>query len=206
MGIAERGNMDERELAKWLQTGQGVGPRCHDCGAKEGEFHKLGCDMDICTHCNGQLISCDCFGVFTREPFFERPNICARCGRLYPSLNMVSKEEWAFICGKTFPEAHDRRGYGVLLCQRCMSLIKAARLKLEVATPVGLRYVVRTKKGLYYLKDTVQDKSKLQKLEKVGGAERLRRPFKASEGIGKGWHKHSKDHSDAAKRGLWALI
>jgi len=33
---------------------------CHDCGVKEGELHKLGCDMETCPFCGQQLISCDC--------------------------------------------------------------------------------------------------------------------------------------------------
>ena len=34
---------------------------CHDCGAKEGEYHLPGCDMERCPFCGGQLISCDCY-------------------------------------------------------------------------------------------------------------------------------------------------
>lgn len=33
---------------------------CHDCNAKEGELHKLGCDMEVCPFCGGELIGCDC--------------------------------------------------------------------------------------------------------------------------------------------------
>jgi len=34
--------------------------RCHDCGCGHDEIHELGCDMERCPYCLGQLISCDC--------------------------------------------------------------------------------------------------------------------------------------------------
>ena len=34
--------------------------RCHDCGAVEGALHELGCDMERCPFCGGQLITCSC--------------------------------------------------------------------------------------------------------------------------------------------------
>jgi hypothetical protein len=35
---------------------------CHDCGIlnKRGTLHKLGCDIERCPRCKGQLISCNC--------------------------------------------------------------------------------------------------------------------------------------------------
>ena len=33
---------------------------CPDCGAKFGQFHHLGCDMEICPICGMQLLGCDC--------------------------------------------------------------------------------------------------------------------------------------------------
>lgn len=34
------------------------GKPCHDCGAREGEQHKNGCDWERCPVCGGQLFSC----------------------------------------------------------------------------------------------------------------------------------------------------
>lgn len=34
--------------------------RCVDCGAKEGNFHHIGCDQETCMECGGQYIGCDC--------------------------------------------------------------------------------------------------------------------------------------------------
>ena len=35
---------------------------CHDCGAKPGEYHHPGCDMERCPVCHAQLITCNCKG------------------------------------------------------------------------------------------------------------------------------------------------
>jgi hypothetical protein len=31
---------------------------CHDCGAKPGEVHQSGCDVEHCSVCGGQWIQC----------------------------------------------------------------------------------------------------------------------------------------------------
>ena len=39
---------------------------CHDCGARYGEYHKPGCDMERCPRCDGQLITCGCLEAEAR--------------------------------------------------------------------------------------------------------------------------------------------
>lgn len=60
---------------------------CHDCGCVEGEIHELGCDMERCPFCGGQLISCTC---------------------CYEKLGIdVSEGTWAYEHGLT-PEQDER--------------------------------------------------------------------------------------------------
>ena len=33
---------------------------CHDCAAVSGQYHCIGCDVEQCPKCKGQLLSCDC--------------------------------------------------------------------------------------------------------------------------------------------------
>jgi hypothetical protein len=35
-------------------------PTCGDCRTPLGGYHHLGCDLQVCAVCRGQMISCDC--------------------------------------------------------------------------------------------------------------------------------------------------
>ena len=37
-----------------------VNEYCHDCNILNGGVHHMGCDMERCPICDGQMISCDC--------------------------------------------------------------------------------------------------------------------------------------------------
>lgn len=147
---------------------------CHDCGAKEGEIHQRGCDMERCPFCGGQLITCSCSYIklgfdykdFTKEiyqpgnfqeqfkefeklypyaglpkeiyenglpkdlqekwekilkekgrvPYIQYPNLCRKCGMLWPEMFNVSDEEW-----KKYVRIGEREE---MLCRPCYDQIK----------------------------------------------------------------------------------
>jgi hypothetical protein len=120
---------------------------CGDCAVSEGEFHKPGCDMEICPFCGGQLISCGCAykipgidispGTYAYEnglteelekqwdellkkkglvPYIQWPNICAKCGKLWPDMFRVKDEEWK----KYIDISHQDQ----MLCRSCYEYIK----------------------------------------------------------------------------------
>ena len=50
-----------RSRTHWCDSGG----RWTDCGAKHGQPHHLGCDVERCPYCMGQLISCGCLARAT---------------------------------------------------------------------------------------------------------------------------------------------
>lgn len=98
---------------------------CHDCGAKEGEIHQEGCDMERCPKCLGQLISCDCedkdIEGMKRIPYICIPNICRLCGEQWPKMFSVSDKSWKKY---VIPPLQNK-----MLCLDCYKKIKVAMTK-----------------------------------------------------------------------------
>ena len=68
--------------------------QCHDCGAKEGQLHTLGCDMERCPFCGHQLISCDC--IYEKLKLFDREKYTNETYFLPPEIYSegVNEEQW----------------------------------------------------------------------------------------------------------------
>jgi hypothetical protein len=48
-------------MIRWgKERGWPASGRCGDCGVRPGGFHHLGCDVQRCPLCEGQMMSCDC--------------------------------------------------------------------------------------------------------------------------------------------------
>jgi hypothetical protein len=61
-----------------IDNDDGKHNRCHDCGAKWGEYHHPGCDWERCPVCGGQMLTDECadedqsFDVTQYEEFLKK--------------------------------------------------------------------------------------------------------------------------------------
>jgi hypothetical protein len=69
--------------------------RCPDCGAEIGEPHRKECDVERCSKCGGQRVSCNCDAheqersIWTGEgPLVDKPS---------PENLAAAEEEPAFV-------------------------------------------------------------------------------------------------------------
>ncbi len=60
-----------------------------------------------------------------RIPYIVYPNVCCRCGKLWPSLFMVPKEEWEHYVQPSMR--------GEVLCRKCYDYIKKVTDKHGIA-------------------------------------------------------------------------
>ena len=63
---------------------------CHDCSARPGQMHILGCDVERCPDCGHQMISCGC--DYERPEWRDDSNGPLSHGGKYPRI--VWTGEW----------------------------------------------------------------------------------------------------------------
>jgi hypothetical protein len=88
---------------------------CGDCGVLEGQNHRPLCDLVHCPRCSGQRLHCGC--DLEEVPFIEYPQMCAKCGEMWPDMFMVPHDEWC-----RYIEIGER---DKMLCRSCFDQIKA---------------------------------------------------------------------------------
>lgn len=95
---------------------------CHDCNAKVGELHQLGCDMERCPSCLGQLFSCHQHydevetGDIPRIPYIPSFFHCAVCNEFFPDMFHVPDVEWDKFVIPTLKRK--------VLCRDCYEVMK----------------------------------------------------------------------------------
>lgn len=98
-------------------------PFCHDCGAGEGCLHLLGCKMERCPPCLGQVGYCLCFlspkelEQEIRIPWINVPLLCGLCGEQWSDFFKVTNEEWKAMVPPNLQKE--------ILCKSCYERLKA---------------------------------------------------------------------------------
>jgi hypothetical protein len=109
-----------KKLKQTTEDFRNTRQRCVKCGVLEGEFHKIGCGWERCS-CGEQLLACLITGKCDDKervpvPFVLYPNLCRRCGQIFPLMFDVSDAEWT-----RYVEISQRKE---MLCFGCFSLIR----------------------------------------------------------------------------------
>ena len=115
-----------------------------DCGVKEGQLHKLGCDMERCPFCGNQLITCMCayeqLGLVNHKKY---PKTEGLPPKIYSNgLTDGFQNRWEYILNKK-----GRIPYIILpnFCRRCLksypNMFKVPDKEWN-KLPIGLRKYV----------------------------------------------------------------
>lgn len=116
--LGKESNIMADILEAW---GGKVASRCHDCGVEEGQLHEWGCAVKLITqHEPWQDWVQQWIYMISdkgRIPWIQYPNVCTRCGKLWPDMFSVPGEEWM-----QYIEPAMR---GKMLCEPCYREIKA---------------------------------------------------------------------------------
>lgn len=113
--------------------------KCHDCEAKEGELHGLGCDMERCPFCGGQLLSCSCCYTklgYKYDPTKEFSGLPKSV--YFEGLSENNDKKWMMILNKK-----GRIPYIIVpvFCARCLKPYPEMFMDDEwkKSVPIGLR-------------------------------------------------------------------